>query len=95
MSTATAFFRRPPPFRRSVREKEVQKKPPIPFKTPYDKFFTVQGIYCGKEKVPNSRSDKPVYRPVVKFGKRVSLDAPELEKFKFKTKTKKTNKKEK
>ena len=75
--------------------KEVQKKPPIPFKTPYDKFFTVQGIYCGKEKVPNSRSDKPVYRPVVKFGKRVSLDAPELEKFKFKTKTKKTNKKEK
>lgn len=75
--------------------KEVQKKPPIPFKTPYDKFFTVQGIYCGKEKVPNSRSDKPVYRPVVKFGKRVSLDAPELEKFKFKTKTKKTNKKDK
>jgi len=78
------------------RSCDVQRKPPIPFKTHYDKFFTVQGIYIGKVKDrAKSTPDNPVYRPVVKLGKEIALDAPELEKYKFNATTKKTNKKDK
>ena len=45
--------------------------------------------------VKKSRSPEPVYRPVMKFGKTVKLDEPELERYKFKPKTKKTKNKDK
>ena len=58
------------------KSKEVQQKPAIPFKTHYDKFFSVQGIY---RKGPNygKKAAKPIY------GKRIDLDDKRFEDMKF------------
>lgn len=57
------------------KSKEVQQKPAIPFKTHYDKFFAVQGIYL---KGPNhGKKVKPI------FGKLIDLDDKRFENMKF------------